>query len=59
MVNYNKFFFDEDKTLINEIGLISKNTSTTSNNELKNIVSTINITYDYKIKPPKIEPPIK
>ncbi len=58
-VNYNNTFFDEVKTWIDNKGLISKKTMTTSSNELKNIVSSVDISYDYKLKPPKIEAPIE
>ncbi len=58
-VNYNNTFFDEVKTWIDKKGLILKKMSTTSFNELKNIVSSVEVTYDYKLKPPKIEAPIK
>ena len=58
-VNYNKTFFDEVRTWINEKGLILKKTMTTSMNDLKNIVSLVEINYDYNLKSLKIEPPIK
>jgi hypothetical protein len=58
-VNYNNTFFDEVKTWIDKKGLILKKLSTTSFNELRNIVSSVEVTYDYKLKPPKIEAPIK
>lgn len=57
--NYNKTFFDEDKTWINEKGIIVKRIRTTSENDLKNVVSYLEINYDYNMKTPKIEPPIK
>lgn len=58
-VNYNKTFFDEVKTWINQEGLILKKSMTTSENDLKNIVSLVEINYNYQIKPPRIEAPIK
>ena len=58
-INYNKTFFDEKKVWIDKNGLIQKEKMTTSMSELSNIVSAIDITYDYKIKSPKIEAPIK
>ncbi len=58
-VNYNHTYFDEIKTWISEKGLILKKTSTTSFQELKNIVSSVEVNYDYEMKPPKIESPIK
>ena len=58
-VNYDNTFFDESKTWINSKGRILKMNITTSRTELKNIVSTVDITYDYKLKAPKIEAPIK
>jgi len=59
IINHNENSLDEDKIWINKKGLITKETSTTSNNELKIIASTVDTAYDYKIKPPKIEAPIK
>lgn len=58
-VNYNKTFFDEIKIWINEKGIIVKKTSTTSRQELKNIVSSIDESYDYGVKLEKIEAPKK
>ena len=58
-VNFDKTYFDEDKTWINNKGLIIKRNLTTSYIEFKNIVNSIEITYDYKAKPSKIEAPIK
>lgn len=58
-VNYNNTFFDESRTWIDKKGLILKKESTTSHIELKNIVSSVDVTYDYKLKAPKIEAPIK
>ncbi len=58
-VNYNNTFFDEVKIWIDKKGLILKKMSTTSFNELKSIVSSVEVTYDYKLKPPNIEAPIK
>lgn len=57
-VNFNNTYFDESKTWVSEKGLILKKTVTTSFNELKNIVSSVEVTYDYQLKPPKIEAPI-
>lgn len=58
-VNTNKTRFEEDRTWINKKGLIAKSISTDSINKPENIDSTFEMTYDYKIVPPKIEPPIK
>jgi hypothetical protein len=58
-VNYNKTYFDERKIWINKKGLIIKKALTTSHIELPNIVSSVDKTYDYKVKPSKIEAPIK
>jgi hypothetical protein len=58
-VDAGKTSFNESKTWINKKGFISKKTSTNSSIEFKNINSSIEITYDYNIKPPKIEAPIK
>lgn len=58
-VNFNNTFFDEVKTWINQKGLIVKKIMTTSENNLKNVVSSVEINYNYKIKAPIIEAPIK
>lgn len=56
-VNYNQTFFDESKIWINEKGLILKKISTTSFQDHKNIVSSVERQYDYSAKPRKIEAP--
>lgn len=58
-INGMKTFFDESKIWINNKGLISKISSTTSFAEPGNIVSAVDVTYDYKLKPPKIAAPVK
>jgi hypothetical protein len=58
-VNYNNTYFDESKIWINNKGLILKKFSATSHLELKNIVSSVDVTYNYKLKSPKIKAPIK
>jgi len=58
-VNFNKTYFDERRIWISKKGLIFKEAATTSFMELKNIVSSIDVVYDYKVKPAKIEPPVK
>ena len=58
-VNSDKTNFREIKDWINKKGLIIKTTYTNSSGGPRIMDSAGETTYDYKVKPPKIEPPIK
>jgi hypothetical protein len=56
VVNFNNTYFDEIVTWINDSGLIHKSTHSTSRTEISDIVSSVEVTYDYRVKPYIVAP---